>query len=120
MTLRADFNQAGIGQFLQMMRDRCLCDRKPLYDPSAFQNAYSLEACCQERPGSADAGFLIRARAVNHDVFVSRNVLQGWHGEPCLQSSRSDVDCSCDFGIGADEIVRCADVDDEYRIVSVE
>src|SRR6266516_2508718 len=37
LTFGANFNKAGIGQFLQMMRDRCLCDRKPLYDASARQ-----------------------------------------------------------------------------------
>src|SRR6266446_374541 len=35
LTFGANFNKAGIGQFLQMMRDRCLCDWKPLYDASA-------------------------------------------------------------------------------------
>lgn len=37
LTFGTNFNKAGIGQFLQMMRDRCLCDRKPLDDASARQ-----------------------------------------------------------------------------------
>jgi len=35
LTLGPNFDKPGIGQFLQMMRDRCLCHRKPLDDAPA-------------------------------------------------------------------------------------
>ena len=37
LTLGTNFDKAGIGQFLQMMRDRCLRNRKTLDDTSARQ-----------------------------------------------------------------------------------
>jgi hypothetical protein len=37
LTLRPNFDKPGIRQFLQVMRDGCLCNRKPLDDASARQ-----------------------------------------------------------------------------------